>query len=70
MCGYAFYGKPTWFHKNDLFYVYYRCAGTDPYRAGGKRVCGNKVIRGEFLEQIVWEAVTHDLRDPSSLEEE
>ena len=40
--------------KGKVPYAYYRCVGTDAYRFGGKRVCHNKQIRTDKLDQAVW----------------
>jgi site-specific DNA recombinase len=72
-CGYALYGKPvsrktSKGQKRD--YAYYRCIGTDAYRFGGQRICQNKQVRTDLLEEAVWEDVRALLSDPQRLEDE
>lgn len=72
-CGYAFYGKPV---RNKIdktktrTYAYYRCIGTDAYRFGGKRICDNKQIRTDLVDDLVWRQVSELLHDPQRLERE
>ena len=72
-CGYAFYGKPVsrrtaQGEKRD--YAYYRCIGADAYRFGGQRICRNKQVRTDLLEEAVWNDVCGLLSDPQRIEEE
>ncbi len=71
-CGYAYYGKKVSRSaaKGKVPYAYYRCIGTDAYRFGGKRVCYNKQIRTDKLEQAVWDDVCELLRHPKLLRKE
>jgi site-specific DNA recombinase len=48
-------------------YAYYRCCGADADRFGAERVCRNKPVRTDLLEQAVWEDVTALLRDPQRI---
>ena len=72
-CGYAYYGKPV---SNSAgkgkkrFYAYYRCIGSDAYRFGGQRICCNKQVRTDLLEQSVWEDVCSLLRNPQRIKQE
>jgi site-specific DNA recombinase len=72
-CGYAFYGKPV---RNKIdktkirAYAYYRCIGTDSYRFGGTRICENKQIRTDLVDDVVWRQVSELLHDPRPLERE
>jgi site-specific DNA recombinase len=66
-CGYAYYGKvisPAARKHHPREYAYYRCIGSDAYRFGGQRLCHNKQIRTDRLEQAVWEEVCRLLEDP------
>ena len=36
---------------------YYRCTGPDGYRFSGEAVCNNGPVRGDQLEQVVWDQV-------------
>ena len=72
-CGYSYYSKPVSRSaakgkKRD--YVYYRCIGSDAHRFGGQRVCSNRPVRSDFLEQAVWEDVCAMLSNPNRIEEE
>ena len=72
LCGYAFSGKTTRQTRKDRAlseFRYYRCSGTDAYRFGGERVCGNTQIHAASLEDAVWECVCNLLTNPGSLEE-
>jgi site-specific DNA recombinase len=72
-CGYAFYGKPispSARKGNPRSYAYYRCIGSDAYRFGGVRVCWNKQLRTDLVDEAVWNEVCKLLEDPSRLEQE
>src|SRR5260370_38163281 len=49
---------------------YYRCSGSDGYRFGGERICGNAQVHGEFLESAVWHEGCDLLTHPERLEHE
>jgi site-specific DNA recombinase len=72
-CGYAFYGKPVSLKggkgkRRD--YAYYRCVGSDAYRFGGERICHNKQVRTDLLEEAVWQDVCSLLQNPRRIERE
>jgi site-specific DNA recombinase len=71
-CGYAYYGKKVSRSsaKGKVAWAYYRCVGTDAYRFGGQRVCDNKQVRTDKLDEAVWNDVCELLRDPNLLKEE
>ena len=72
-CGYAYYGKaisPSARKGHPRDYAYYRCLGTDAYRFGGERVCTNRQVRTDRLEQAVWQQVCALLQDPSRVAQE
>jgi len=72
-CGRALYGKPaTSVYKGQRSrYTYYRCTGLEPYRfGGGERLCHNRQVRTERLEQAVWDDICSLLRDPARLQQE
>ena len=72
-CGYAYYGKPVsraTSRGKTRRYAYYRCIGTDAFRFGGERICPNKQVRTDLLEDAVWEDVCSLLSDPSRAREE
>jgi site-specific DNA recombinase len=72
-CGYALYGKPVSpaaAKGKKRRYAYYRCIGTDAHRFGGQRVCCNKQVRTDALEEWVWKDVCALLNDPAKVAEE
>ena len=72
-CGYAYYGKaisPSARKHHPRHYAYYRCVGTDAYRFGGIRVCGNHQIRTDLLDLAVWREARALLEQPQRLEQE
>ena len=59
-CGYAYYGKPispSGRKHHQRSYAYYRCIGSDAYRFGGVRLCWNKQLRTDLVDETVWEEV-------------
>src|SRR5580704_3167611 len=66
-CRYAFYGRANPGNKR---YVYYRCSGTESGRFGGHRLCDNKPVPKDALDQAVWNDVRSLLADPARIEEE
>ena len=72
-CGYAYYGKalsPSARKYHERSYAYSRCVGSDAYRFGGVRLCWNKQLRTDLVEQAVWEEVCRLLTHPERLEQE
>jgi site-specific DNA recombinase len=72
-CGYAYYGKMTPGSKWDRAtsrYPHYRCTGSDGYRFGGRAVCDNRPVRGDRLEQAVWDRVRALLEAPERVADE
>ena len=72
-CGYAYYGKqisPASAKGKRRAYGYYRCVGTDAHRFGGHRVCTNKQVRQDLLDQAVWNDVRSLLAEPDRVERE
>jgi site-specific DNA recombinase len=71
-CQHAYYGKLTGkrVRAGRSRYSYYRCLGTDAHRFGGERVCANKQVRVERLDEAVWKDVSQLLRDPEMLRAE
>jgi len=71
-CHYAYYGKtisPST-AKGKRQYAYYRCIGTDAYRFGGDRICDNKQVRTERLDDVVWAQVLNAIKHPKRLKKE
>jgi site-specific DNA recombinase len=72
-CGYAYYGKqisPSGRKYHPRSYAYYRCVGADAYRFGGVRLCWNKQLRTDLMDEAVWEEVCRLLSHPERLEQE
>ena len=71
-CQYAYYGKKVSKSaaKGGRQYAYYRCIGTDAYRFGGERICDNKQVRTERLDDLVWQQVVDLLSEPGRLKNE
>jgi site-specific DNA recombinase len=72
-CGYAYYGKPAQrrtYRDKTYRYGYYRCIGTDAYRYEGHRVCDNKPVRIDRLDEAVWQDVCLLLKNPSRITQE
>ncbi len=72
-CGYAYYGKaisPSARKHHERSYAYYRCIGSDAYRFGGIRICSNKQLRTDLVDEAVWEEVCRLLEHPERLEQE
>ncbi len=72
-CGYAYYGKPispSARKQHERSYAYYRCIGSDAYRFGGVRLCSNKQLRTDLVDEAVWEEVCRLLEHPERLEQE
>ena len=72
-CNYSYYGKQVSrsSRRGKKFdYAYYRCIGTDAYRFAGERVCDNKQVRTDLLEEAVWDDICQLLRDPDRVRRE
>ena len=67
-CGYGYYRTSTRTTNKKLYY--YRCLGSDDYRHEGGRVCGNKPVRADHLDTVVWDHVTGLLADPQLIRTE
>ncbi len=72
-CRYAYYGKPVSNNSRrgkPRDYAYYRCIGTDAYRFGGERICHNRQVRTDMLDQLVWDEVRSLLENGERLKQE
>jgi site-specific DNA recombinase len=67
-CGYAYYRTSTRTKTRKLYY--YRCLGSDDYRYEHGRVCDNRPVRADFLDDVVWGQVTALLADPRIVQAE
>jgi site-specific DNA recombinase len=68
-CGYGYYRTSTTTSSGKKIY-YYRCLGSDDYRYQGGRVCGNKPVRADYVDAVVWDHVTALLADPALIRTE
>ena len=67
-CGYAYYRSSTRTKKAKLYY--YRCLGSDNYRFEHGRICHNRPIRQDFLDEQVWRQVTELISNPQLIRQE
>jgi len=67
-CGYGYYRTSTRTTNKKIYY--YRCLGSDDYRYEGGRVCANKPVRADYLDQVVWDHITELLADPLLIQAE
>jgi site-specific DNA recombinase len=67
-CGYAYYRTSTRTTNKKIYY--YRCLGSDDYRYEHGRVCGNKPVRADYLDTVVWDHITALLADPALIRTE
>ena len=67
-CGYGYYRTSTRTTSKKIYY--YRCLGSDDYRYQGGRVCGNKPVRADYLDTVVWDHITALLADPALIRAE
>jgi site-specific DNA recombinase len=67
-CGYGYYRASTRTTNKKIYY--YRCLGSDDYRYEGGRVCANKPVRADYLDQLVWAHITTLLSDPALIRAE
>ena len=69
----VYYGKPispSARKGHTRSYAYYRCIGSDAYRFGGERLCWNKQLRTDLVDEAVWQEVCRLLEDPTRLAQE
>jgi site-specific DNA recombinase len=67
-CGYGYYRTSTRTTNKKIYY--YRCLGSDDYRYEGGRVCGNKPVRADYLDTVVWDHITGLLAGPALIRAE
>lgn len=67
-CGYAFYRTSTRTSKRKIYY--YRCLGSDDYRYSNGRICQNRPIRQDYLDEVVWNHVVQLLENPELIRAE
>ncbi len=61
-CGYAYYRTSTCTSKGKIYY--YRCRASDAHRAIADRVCENRPVRQDYLDDLVWKQILKLLEDP------
>jgi site-specific DNA recombinase len=71
-CGYAYYAKTSPLSPTNRKRTrhYYRCIGADAHRLNDATKCSNPTVRGDLLEQMVWDQVRQLLEDPSRVAHE
>jgi site-specific DNA recombinase len=62
-CGYAYVGSGAKSHR------YYRCMGTSADQCG-QRICDNRFVHADALEEAVWQDISALLLNPQRLREE
>jgi site-specific DNA recombinase len=67
-CGYALYGTSGGKPHRKLYY--YRCIASDSWRHLHGRVCHNRPVRQDYLDQLIWQEVLRLLSDPSLMQSE
>jgi site-specific DNA recombinase len=67
-CGYGCYRTSATTARRKIYY--YRCPGSDGYRYQGGRVCQNKPVRADYVDQVIWNHVAGLLADPSLIRAE
>ncbi len=67
-CGYALYRSSTRTSKRKFYY--YRCTGSDNYRHPNGRVCSNRPVRQDYLDDVIWKQILELLQDPSLIRQE
>src|SRR5215467_12546627 len=67
-CGYALYRTST--RSSARAIHYYRCLGSDAWRRLSSSVCGNRPVRQDLLDEIVWTEVVRLLEDPQLIQSE
>jgi site-specific DNA recombinase len=65
LCGYAIYrvSGPKTSVKGEKLH-YYRCSCSERWRMGANRVCPNRPIRQDYLDELVWSQVVELLENP------
>jgi site-specific DNA recombinase len=71
-CGHAFTGQRQLSRNGtkSVQYTYYSCVGTSSHACGGTRICNNKLVRCDLLDDAVWSQVLQLLKEPAALEKE
>jgi site-specific DNA recombinase len=67
-CGYALSRTST--RSSARAIHYYRCIGSDAWRHLSRPVCGNRPVRQDLLDQVVWAEVIRLLEHPTLIQQE
>jgi site-specific DNA recombinase len=67
-CGYAMYRTSARTSARKIYY--YRCIGSDAWRHLNGPVCGNRPVRQDLLDELVWNEVIKLLEHPELIEAE
>lgn len=67
-CGYAFYRASARTSKRKIYY--YRCLGSDDYRYQNGRVCSQRPVRQDYMDDLVWKEVMKLLKNPQLIKSE
>ncbi|NIR87117.1 recombinase family protein [Candidatus Bathyarchaeota archaeon] len=67
-CSYAYYRTSTRTSKRKIYY--YRCLGSDDYRYPNGRICSNRPIRQDYLDELVWSQISELLANPELIRQE
>jgi site-specific DNA recombinase len=68
VCGHAYYRTSTRTSVRKLYY--YRCLGSDDWRYSKGRVCTNRPVRQDYLDDLVWREVIELLGNPDLVSKE
>ena len=67
-CGYAYYRTSTKTSARKIYY--YRCLGSDDYRYPKGRVCTQRPVRQDYVDDVVWKQVVGLLENPDLIRAE
>lgn len=65
-CGYALYRTSSRSSMRKIYH-YYRCGGSD---ARSNRLCNNRPVRQDLLDEVVWREIVRLLEDPQLITSE
>jgi site-specific DNA recombinase len=68
-CGHAYYRSSTRSKAGNVHH-YYRCSGSDSFCRPEGRVCGNRPVRVEEIDELVWTQVLALLDNPELIKAE
>lgn len=68
-CSYSLYRECSCTTAKKRIY-YYRCRGADNFRFENGRICSNRPIRQDYLEELVWQQIIRLLEEPTLIREE